>query len=96
MGCLSNPSVRRASDRLRGLVHESPLRFDRTKGAWLKLESLQRTGSFKVRGALNAILAQAERGALRRVVAASDCHSVQRKAHRGRGVQRGEAVQFDC
>ena len=71
MGCLSNPSVRRASDRLRGLVHESPLRFDRTKGAWLKLESLQRTGSFKVRGALNAILAQAERGALRRVVAAS-------------------------
>ena len=48
MGCLSNPSVRRASERLRGLVHESPLRFDRTKGAWLKLESLQRTGSFKV------------------------------------------------
>lgn len=30
--------------------------------AWLKLESLQRTGSFKIRGALNAVRALADRG----------------------------------
>ena len=40
-------------------------------GCWLKLENLQRTGSYKVRGALNALLAARERGDDRMVITAS-------------------------
>ena len=56
--------VRAARERLGGRVHHTPLLSSRTlgewlggrgTGAWLKAENLQRTGSFKVRGALNKI-----------------------------------------
>lgn len=61
--------VLRAARRLEGRVRRTPLErsdaLSEATGAevWLKLEGLQRTGSFKVRGALNAVasLSAAER-----------------------------------
>ena len=58
-----------ARRRLAPQIHRTPLLSFRTLGgaigaeAWLKCENLQKTGSFKVRGALNAIgsLSDAER-----------------------------------
>jgi threonine dehydratase len=56
-----------ASDRLAGRIVRTPLRrsdwLSRIAGApvWLKLESVQMTGSFKIRGALNAAILHAER-----------------------------------
>ena len=44
-----------ARRRIGGRVVRTPMR--RFHGTWLKLESLQRSGSFKVRGATNALLA---------------------------------------
>jgi threonine dehydratase len=50
-----------AADNLRGRVHRTPLLGSRTlgqrlgTGAWLKAELFQRTGSFKIRGALNRV-----------------------------------------
>lgn len=59
-----------ARERIAGRVHRTPLlsatRIGERVGVklWLKCELLQKTGSFKVRGALNAIsqLSEAERG----------------------------------
>jgi threonine ammonia-lyase medium form len=53
--------IREAARHLRGRVHRTPLLGSRTLGAsfdgtlLLKAESLQRTGSFKVRGVLNRL-----------------------------------------
>ncbi|MFL5559857.1 MAG: threonine/serine dehydratase [Gemmatimonadaceae bacterium] len=53
--------VREAAERLRGVVVHTPLRrsaaLSRLTGTevWLKLECLQHTGSFKLRGAFNAL-----------------------------------------
>jgi threonine dehydratase len=53
--------VREAADRLRGVIVRTPLRhseaLSRITGVetWLKLECLQETGSFKLRGAYNAL-----------------------------------------
>jgi threonine dehydratase len=66
---LSINDVRDAQANISGLVHHTPLLSSRTLGeragvqAWLKAESLQKTGSFKVRGALNKLrhLSAAER-----------------------------------
>jgi len=71
MCCLTARGVHRAAQRLSGIVEQTPLRYDEERSAWLKLENLQKTGSFKVRGALNALMAQAEQGATSAVVAAS-------------------------
>ncbi len=63
-------------ERVRRLTRVTPLvpapALSRRTGAdvWLKLESLQRTGSFKVRGATARLAALAQTGA-RRVIAAS-------------------------
>jgi threonine dehydratase len=69
--------VREAAERLRGVVRRTPLRhspaLSRAVGVdvWLKLECLQHTGSFKLRGAYNALaLVPAERRS-RGVVASS-------------------------
>lgn len=59
---ISGREIKEASDRLQGLVHHTPLfrshYLDQLfKGqVYLKAENLQKTGSFKARGALNAIL----------------------------------------
>ncbi len=66
-----------AGQRLRGRVHATPLlhssSLDRQAGArlWLKAESFQRSGSFKARGAFNALLAGLEAGDRRGVLAVS-------------------------
>jgi threonine dehydratase len=44
-------SIRRAQEALTGVIHRTPLLSCRSLGAWLKAESLQRAGSFKIRGA---------------------------------------------
>ncbi|WP_255784057.1 threonine dehydratase [Marilutibacter chinensis] len=60
-----------AQARLRRYLTATPLHHAERFGCWLKLENLQRTGSYKVRGALNALLAARERGDERPVIAAS-------------------------
>nr|WP_249040923.1 threonine dehydratase [Lysobacter maris] len=60
-----------AQARLRRYLSATPLHHAERFGCWLKLENLQRTGSYKVRGALNALLAARERGDDRPVIAAS-------------------------
>jgi threonine dehydratase len=60
-----------AQARLRPYLGATPLHYAERFGCWLKLENLQRTGSYKVRGAMNALLAARERGDTRPVIAAS-------------------------
>jgi threonine dehydratase len=57
--------------RLRRYLPATPLHHAERFGCWLKLENLQRTGAYKVRGALNALLAARERGDRRTVITAS-------------------------
>ena len=60
-----------AQARLRRYLDPTPLHYAERFGCWLKLENLQRTGSYKVRGAMNALLAMRERGDMRPTIAAS-------------------------
>lgn len=68
---VSAADVLAAQARLRRYLPPTPLHYAERFGCWLKLENLQRTGSYKVRGALNALLAARERGDMRPVIAAS-------------------------
>ncbi len=69
--------IRAAAERLAPYVRETPTVFSYTfseivgADVHLKLENLQRTGSFKVRGALNKILTLTETERARGLVAAS-------------------------
>ena len=70
-GILSLDDVRAAADRLQPHVWKTPTLLTEAMagpGVWLKAENLQRTGSFKVRGAVNAVLqlspAQGRRGVI--------------------------------
>ncbi|MDD3582197.1 MAG: pyridoxal-phosphate dependent enzyme, partial [Desulfobacca sp.] len=66
-----------AQERLRGLVLHTPLIYSHTlsrlahREIFLKLENLQITGSFKLRGSLNKIQSLAAAGQVTGVVAAS-------------------------
>jgi threonine dehydratase len=60
-----------ARSRIAPFARHTPLEWSRELGAYLKLENLQRTGSFKLRGALNRILALTDEEKRRGVVAAS-------------------------
>ena len=60
-----------ARARIAPFVRHTPLEFSRGLGAYLKLENLQRTGSFKLRGALNRVLTLSDEEKQRGVVAAS-------------------------
>lgn len=68
-------SILRARERLGSLVLRSPLIplevSDRPGRVYLKLENLQPTGSFKVRGAGNSVLAALERGPVQGVYTTS-------------------------
>jgi threonine dehydratase len=70
-------AVRDAAERLRGIVNRTPLLhsgyFSRLTGGdvWLKAECLQRTGSFKLRGAANMVLSLTDAERARGVIAAS-------------------------
>ncbi|HXN01315.1 MAG TPA: threonine/serine dehydratase [Candidatus Dormibacteraeota bacterium] len=58
-GALTLADVRAAADRIQPYVLRTPTLSGESlagPGVWLKAENLQRTGSFKVRGAVNAVL----------------------------------------
>lgn len=63
--------VHRAQARIGRILAPTPVVFSPSRRAQLKLENLQATGAYKVRGALNAAIAQIERGDRRPLVAAS-------------------------
>lgn len=69
--------IKSARERLQGVVHKTPLVYSQTLSRWggrqifLKLENLQTTGSFKLRGAVNRLTLLQARGEGDRVVAAS-------------------------
>ena len=70
-------TIRAAQERLEKLVHKTPLESNHTfsqisgREVYLKLENLQRTGSFKVRGASNCIMTLSEERKARGIIAAS-------------------------
>ena len=68
---VSAGDVLAAQARLRRYLEPTPAHYAERFGCWLKLENLQRTGSYKVRGAMNALLAMRERGDERQVITAS-------------------------
>jgi len=84
--------VRKARETLRGRIVRTPLLpsepLSETIGAeaWLKLESLQKTGSFKVRGALNAILSLPEAERAKGVLTISAGNHAQGVAYAARAV----------
>lgn len=69
--------VEEARDRLAGVIHPTPLdysaTFSRLTGSdlYFKLENLQKTGSFKIRGAYNKIMSLNEKQRQLGVIAAS-------------------------
>lgn len=77
-----------AQARLRPYLAPTPLHHAQRFGCWLKLENLQRTGSYKVRGALNALLAMREHGDARPVIAASAGNHAQGLAWAGHRLRR--------
>lgn len=74
---LSYRDIAEAQERMRGIVHTTPLDFSRTfsnfanNEIYLKLENLQKTGSFKVRGSYNKISSLKKEEIPHGVVAAS-------------------------
>lgn len=68
---VSVADVLAAQARLRKYLPVTPIHYAERFGVMLKLENLQRTGSYKVRGAMNAMLAAKERGDTRPVICAS-------------------------
>lgn len=71
--------VMEAADRIRGSVIETPLRSMELSGSriWLKCESLQTGGAFKLRGATNRLLKLSAEERLRGVVAFSSGNHAQ-------------------
>lgn len=69
--------VEQAAKRLKSVIHRTPLEQSETFSqmvdgeVYLKYENLQKTGSFKIRGAYNKIYELKEEGKTRKVVAAS-------------------------
>lgn len=69
--------IEQAAARLNGVIHKTAVDSSRTfsgmAGAelYLKCENLQKTGSFKVRGAYNKLMALAEQGTLPPLIASS-------------------------
>ena len=61
--------VLRAQRRLAVHLPATPVIRTNDARGWLKLENVQKTGAYKVRGALNALLAQVERGDHRNIIA---------------------------
>jgi threonine dehydratase len=87
---LSLDLICRAQHRLRGLVHRTPLIHSAALSAhlgaptYLKLECLQKTGSFKPRGAFNRMLELSEDERKRGVVAVSGGNHAQGVAYAAR------------
>jgi threonine dehydratase len=64
-------SIRAARDRIRPYIEVTPARRIGEGPMWLKCENRQRTGSFKIRGALNRVLRIPQSDLERGIVAAS-------------------------
>ncbi len=87
-------SIMQARERIRSGIHETPCArsefFSEATGAgcYFKLDSLQRTGSFKERGALNKILQLSEEERGRGLICASAGNHAQAVAYHacGRGI----------
>ena len=81
-----------AEERIRAYVRETPLidsvaLSEATRArVWLKLENLQRTGSFKLRGAMNKLLSLPAAERARGVVAASSGNHGAAVAHAGKAL----------
>jgi threonine dehydratase len=86
------PDVEHALRRIRSHVPPTPLVFHPgltsllQRPVWLKLESLQITGSFKVRGAANRLLALSSSERRRGVVACSSGNHARAVAHMARRI----------
>ncbi|MFB6355524.1 MAG: pyridoxal-phosphate dependent enzyme, partial [bacterium] len=86
---ISSETIRKAYERLRPHVKSTPIirsdhasdQFDRE--VYLKCENTQRSGSFKIRGATNAILKQADQARKKGVVTASAGNHAQGVAYGG-------------
>jgi threonine dehydratase len=66
-----------AHERIGAMVRETPVEYAPQLGAWLKLEHLQKTGSFKFRGACNKMaLLTAEQAAAGVVTASNGNHGL--------------------
>jgi threonine dehydratase len=65
-------AIQAAYERIRPYVRETPLEYSEPLGAWLKLEHLQTTGSFKFRGASNKVALLTPEQAAAGVVTASN------------------------
>ncbi|GAC89987.1 threonine ammonia-lyase [Anoxybacillus sp. LAT_35] len=69
--------IQEAQQRMQAVVHKTPLEFSQTfsrlsnNRVYMKLENLQKTGSFKVRGSYNKIMSLSEEEKSRGVIAAS-------------------------
>jgi threonine dehydratase len=74
---ISINEIRKAKDKIKEVVHYTPLDHSQTfseltqNEVYLKLENLQKTGSFKIRGAYNKILSLIQDEKSRGVIAAS-------------------------
>lgn len=74
---ISIQEIKKAKENIKGVAHYTPLDHSQTfsemtdNEVYLKLENLQKTGSFKIRGAYNKILSLQEDEKLRGVIAAS-------------------------
>ncbi|MEV8439032.1 threonine/serine dehydratase [Actinosynnema sp. NPDC051121] len=80
MGLVTISDIRAAADRIRDAAVRTPLlRFD--DGLWLKPESLQPVGAFKIRGAYNALASLPEDVRARGVVAYSSGNHAQAVAY---------------
>ena len=64
--CISFDNVKEAAARIQGVAHRTPVLTSRSlipttdKSYFFKVEALQKTGSFKFRGALNAVKSELE------------------------------------
>ncbi|MBW6472468.1 MAG: threonine/serine dehydratase [Anaerolineaceae bacterium] len=56
---ISSESIQAAATRIKGKINATPLSFDPVLNVYIKWENQQKTGAFKIRGALNKILALA-------------------------------------
>jgi len=54
---ISSESIQAAATRIKGKIIETPISFDPVLNVYIKWENQQKTGAFKIRGALNKILA---------------------------------------
>ncbi len=56
---ITSESIQTAATRIKGKINATPLTFDPGLNLYIKWENQQKTGAFKIRGALNKILALA-------------------------------------